>query len=124
MWARLSSAGQSHLLGRLPSIWPLRQDKDEEDDDSHNQPVLKYSQTEHQAAMVVMRKEYNEQIDNLNNEHTVEIDQLHKQYQLNIEHMRIELLHLEREVWKYCHLLPPVTHVDDAKRDGHVSLVD
>ncbi|KAL8571981.1 hypothetical protein ACOMHN_057664 [Nucella lapillus] len=89
--------GQSDLPGRLQPMWPPRH----QEADVQSRPGLKYTEAEHQAAMVLMRKEYNQQVEKLQKEHAEEVERVHGDYQLRLEDLRAEVCRLEQEVEKY-----------------------
>ncbi|XP_070180902.1 formin-like isoform X2 [Littorina saxatilis] len=98
-WTKQDPAlGQSELPGRLQPMWPPpRPDLP----DTETRPGLKYTEAEQQAAMVLMRKDYKQQADNLLKEHEEELERLHGQYRLRLEDLRAEVVRLEQEVEKY-----------------------
>lgn len=89
--------GQTELPGRLQPMWPPIG----EDNGETMRPGLKYSEAEQQAAMVLIRRDYNQQMEKLKKEHVDEIDRLHIGYQLRIEDLRAELARRDQDVEKY-----------------------
>ncbi|KAK7504877.1 hypothetical protein BaRGS_00003905 [Batillaria attramentaria] len=109
-WTKQETApAQTELPGRLQPMWPPKLE-----DEIETRPGLKYTEADHQAAMVLIRKDYNQQVDKLQKEHAEELERLHADYCLRLEDLRAEVSRLTAEVEKYKQLAGIEHHAQTA----------
>nr|KAG5712398.1 hypothetical protein BaRGS_023977 [Batillaria attramentaria] len=109
-WTKQETApAQTELPGRLQPMWPPKLE-----DEIETRPGLKYTEADHQAAMVLIRKDYNQQVDKLQKEHAEELERLHADYRLRLEDLRAEVSRLTAEVEKYKQLAGIEHHAQTA----------
>ncbi|XP_060554062.1 uncharacterized protein LOC132715098 isoform X2 [Ruditapes philippinarum] len=83
-------------VNKLQPMWPPVQ---EQTDD--NRPALKYTEIDHQAAMVTMRHEYKEEVENVKRDHQGVLDKARQEYECRLQQAVERIALLQREVEKY-----------------------
>ncbi|XP_052766863.1 uncharacterized protein LOC128207779 isoform X2 [Mya arenaria] len=83
-------------VGKMTQSWPPPQDSTED-----NRPGLKYTEADHQAAMVTLRHEYKEEVDNMKADHNGVLDRARQEYESRLQQAMERIVVLQRDVDKY-----------------------
>ncbi|XP_055957484.1 formin-2 isoform X1 [Patella vulgata] len=99
-WAHLEPTTGSHHLELAPTkltpMWPPPSSVEEE-----VKPGLKYTEADHQSAMVQIRQQYKDDFDKLKEEHQCELDKVKDDYVKKIKECTERILLLQKEVEHY-----------------------
>ncbi|XP_052216251.1 uncharacterized protein LOC127834445 isoform X2 [Dreissena polymorpha] len=97
-WTHTQTSAQSpvHDVSKMTPMWPPTQDQVAE-----TKPGLKYTEADHQAAMVTLRHEYREQVDSIQADHKGVLDRAREEYETRLQHAVERIALLTREVEKY-----------------------
>ncbi|OWF42617.1 Formin-2 [Mizuhopecten yessoensis] len=86
---------QNADIGKLTPMWPPNLS------DQDNQHGLKYTEAEHQAAMVSSRHEYQEDLKKLKEEHQAVLDKFREEHEKSVKEYAERIANLQLEVEKY-----------------------
>ncbi|KAL4238472.1 riboflavin kinase [Mactra antiquata] len=91
-----NSPNVSQDVNKLQPMWPPTQEQTED-----NRPGLKYTEADHQAAMVTLRHEYKEEVETIQREHQGVLDKARQEYENRLQQAVERIALLQKEVDKY-----------------------
>ncbi|XP_060070537.1 protein cappuccino-like [Ylistrum balloti] len=88
-------AKQNADIGKLTPMWPPNLPNQD------SQHGLKYTEADHQAAMVTLRHEYQEDVRKLKDEHQAVLNKFREEHEKSVQQYAERIANLQREVEKY-----------------------